>query len=333
MKKISLLTWLGGALLSLAFVASSCGVSKKALTPQVVDGSYAAKEKALMWRISGKKLKKPSYLFGTIHMIDKKDFFMPEYVKTAFDESENVVFEINTDDMTGMSAMGDIMNKIFMEDGTTLKDLLSEEDYKRVKENLNKNPMMMMMGDMVDKIKPFFLSMMIEQGDMGSEGGSPLGGGGGMMGMGGNTMSYEMEFTKMAKAAEKPIAGLETVEFQMSMFDSISLEDQANMLVQSLDADKSEGEDVLSKMVKLYKAQDIPGLYQIIHEQSAGPDGSSDFEDKLLNMRNKNWIPLMAEQMPENVTFFAVGAGHLGGEEGVVALLRKEGYIVVPVLK
>jgi uncharacterized protein YbaP (TraB family) len=50
-------------------------------------------------------------------------------------------------------------------------------------------------------------------------------------------------------------------------------------------------------------------------------------------MRNKNWIPLMAEQMPENVTFFAVGAGHLGGEEGVIALLRKEGYVVVPVLK
>jgi uncharacterized protein YbaP (TraB family) len=331
MKKISLLTWLGGALLSLAFIASSCGVSKQALTPQMVDGSYAAKEKALMWRISGKKLKKSSYLFGTIHMIDKKDFFLPEYVKTAFDESENVVFEINTDDMTDMSAMGNMMDMMFMDDGTTLKDLLSEEDYKRVKKSLNENPLMMMMGDMVDKIKPLFLSAMIDQGDMGGgSGDNPLGGGGGMMGMGGNTMSYEMEFTKMAKAAEKPIAGLETVDFQMSMFDSISLEDQANMLVQSLDAEKDEGEDALSQMVALYKAQDIPGLHQMIHEQSAG---SVDFEDKLLNMRNKNWIPLMAEQMPENVTFFAVGAGHLGGEEGVIALLRKEGYVVVPVLK
>ena len=327
MKKISLLTWLGGALISLAFLASSCGVSKQALTPQVVDGSYAAKEKALLWRISGKKLKKPSYLFGTIHMIDKKDFFMPEYVKTAFDESVNVVFEINTDDMTDASAMSGMMGMMFMDDGTTLKDLLSEEDYKRVKESLNENPLMMMMGDMVDKIKPLFLSAMIDQGDMGGEGGDPFGMGGGM---GGNTMSYEMEFTKMAKAAEKPIAGLETIEFQMSMFDSISLEDQANMLVQSLDAEKGEGEDALSQMVALYKAQDIPGLHQMIHEQSAG---SADFEDKLLNMRNKNWIPLMAEQMPQNVTFFAVGAGHLGGEEGVVALLRKEGYIVVPVLK
>lgn len=327
MKRISLLTWLGGALIALTLVASSCGAGKQAVTPQMVDGSYAAKEKALMWRISGKKLKKPSYLFGTIHMIDKKDYFMPEYVKKAFDQSENVVFEINTDDMTDMSAMGNMMNMMFMDDGVTLKDLLSEEDYKRVKKSLNENPLMMMMGDMVDKIKPLFLSAMIDQGDMG---GDPFGGGGGMMGMGGNVVSYEMEFTKMAKAAEKPISGLETVEFQMSMFDSISLEDQAKMLVQSLDADKSEGEDALSQMIALYKAQDIPGLHKMIHEQSAG---SADFEDKLLNMRNKNWIPLMAEQMPENVTFFAVGAGHLGGEEGVVSLLRKEGYIVVPVLK
>lgn len=328
MKKISLLTWLGAVVFSFVLTSTSCNGAKQAATSQNVNGSFAAKEKALLWKISGKKLKKPSYLFGTIHMIDEKDFFMPDYVKTAFDKSTKVVFEINTEEMTDMSMMGNMMNMIMMEGSTTLKDLLSEEDYTKVKKKLNENPMMMMMGDMVDKIKPMFLSAMI--GQEGGEGGGmdPFGGGG--MGMGGSTKSYELEFTEMAKKAEKPISGLETIAFQMSMFDSISLEDQAKMLVQALEGDEGEGEDMMAQMVKLYTTQDIPGLHQMIREQSAG---SADFEDKLLTMRNKNWIPLMEEKMPLDVTFFAVGAGHLGGEEGVIGLLRKEGYIVTPVLK
>ncbi len=325
-KKISLLTWLGTVSLAFVFFASSCGASKQAVTPQMVDGSYAAKEKALLWKIMDKKQKNPSYLFGTIHMISEKDYFMPSYVEKAFNSSESIVFEINTEEMTDMSMMGSMMDMMFMKE-TTLKDLLSEEDYKRVKANINENPMMMMMGDMVDKIKPLFLSAIIDQGDMG---GDPMGGGG-LLGGGGSTLSYELEFTGMAKEAEKPISGLETVEFQMSMFDSISLEDQAQMLVQSLDAEaKEDGKDALTMMVNLYKDQDVPGLYELIHVQAAE---SSDFEDKLLTMRNKNWIPKMADMMKEQTTFFAVGAGHLGGEEGVIALLRKEGYIVVPVLK
>ncbi len=159
-------------------------------------------------------------------------------------------------------------------------------------------------------------------------GASPFGGGGGMDL--GSMKSYEMEFTDMAKNKDIPIGGLETIAFQMSMFDSISLEDQAEMLVETLNGSDGEKDNAIEKMVALYTEQDIPGLYKMIRAQS---EGSSDFEDKFLTMRNKNWIPLMNEAMSEEVTFFAVGAGHLGGEQGVVALLRKEGYVVSPVLK
>ncbi len=331
MKKITLLTWISAVFLTFVVGTSGCTGAKQAgASNSAVSGSLAAKEKALLWKISGKKLKQPSYLFGTIHMISEEDFFMPKYVEAAFAKSKKVVFEINTDKMNDMSMMSSLMDMMFMEDGTTLKDLLSEDDYKRVKEKLGNNPLMMMMGDMVDKIKPLFLSSMLEQGDLGGGGGNPFGGGGMDMG---SMKSYEMEFTQMAKKQEKPIDGLETIAFQMSMFDSISLEDQAKMLVQALDAgDEADGEaeNVLDEMVKLYTQQDIPGLHAMIREQS---EGSSEFEDKFLTLRNKNWIPLMAEAMTQQITFFAVGAGHLGGEEGVVGLLRKEGYVVTPVLK
>ncbi len=293
------------------------------------DTSAYKDTKALLWKVTGKKVKQASYVFGTIHMIPSEDYFLPEYVDNALKGSDEVFFEVNTDDMNNPAMMMGMMNMMFMED-KTLKDLLSEEDYKLVKKKLNENPMMALLGEQADRIKPMFLSSMIDQGDMGLD---PLSGGMDM----GNMKSYEMELTKIAKAEGKPIDGLETLEFQMGLFDKIELEDQAKMLVEAIRSDgkdkEGEGtEDSISKMVNLYKEQDIHSLYSMINAQSEG-SGVSEFEDQFLTERNKNWIPLMAKTMSENTAFFAVGAGHLGGKQGVLELLRNEGYIVTPVLK
>ncbi|MGB1217513.1 MAG: TraB/GumN family protein [Saprospiraceae bacterium] len=291
------------------------------------DASTYKNEKALLWKVTGKKVKKESYVFGTIHMIPSKDYFLPEYVDNALKSSDEVFFEINTDDMNNPAMMMGMMNMMFMED-KTLKDLLNEEDYKLVKEKLNDNPLMALLGEQADRIKPMFLSSMMDQGDMGID---PLSGGMDM----GDMKSYEMELTKIAKAEGKPIDGLETLEFQMGLFDKIDLEDQAKMLVEAIRSegeDEEGAEDTITKMVELYKMQDVHALYSMINAQSEG-SGVSEFEDQFLTERNKNWIPLMAKTMSENTAFFAVGAGHLGGKQGVLELLRKEGYTVTPVLK
>ncbi len=332
MKKFQLFSWLGAVAIAFSVFTASCSGAKK-VAGNAASDSLVPQEKALLWSIAGNGIKKPSYLYGTIHVIPKDDYFMPDYVERSFAKAEKVVFEINMEDMNDMSMMAGMAQMMFMPEGTSLKTLLSEEDYKMVKEELKDNIMVAMLGDMADRIKPFFLSAMLDSGGEGAEGADPMnpfGMGGGMMG--GNTTSYEMEFTEMAKKAEKPMDGLETIEFQMSIFDAIPLEDQAQMLVEAIksEADPENPEDIMRKMVDMYKDQDIQGLYEMIHVQSAG---SKEFEDKLLISRNKNWIPLMAEMMKEQITFFAVGAGHLGGDEGVIALLRKEGYVVRPVLK
>jgi uncharacterized protein YbaP (TraB family) len=332
MKKSPLLVGMWAIIITFVLGASSCSGSRQAVQVDP-NASYAPKEKALLWQINGKKIKKNSYLYGTIHMIEREDFFMPDYVKEAFSKSKKIIFEINPEEMNEGALIGQMMRMMFMPEGTTLKDLLGEEDYTKVKQKLNENPMVSMLGEMVDRIKPIILSALLEQGDMGADGGGsdPLGGGllGG--GMGEDITSYEGEFTIMAQEEDKPMGGLETVEFQMSMFDSIDLEDQAQMLVEALNSDGSsaeDGADMLDQMVELYKDLDVHGLYMMIHEQSSG---SMDFEEQFLTMRNKNWIPLMRDMMKEQPTFFAVGAGHLGGEEGVIALLRKEGYILTPI--
>lgn len=266
-----------------------------------------AKENSLLWEISGKNLKQPSYLFGTIHMIGKKDFILTDVTKNSLYKTQRVTFEINMEEMSDFSVLMPLMMKAFMADGTTLRDLLSEDDYKVVKAHFEEIGLPLMM---LERIKPMFLSAM-GSGDMAE------------MQTSGETVSYEVELMKIAKDQKKEIAGLETAEFQMSMFDSIPYETQAQMLVESIKSG-GEGDDQFNQMVELYKNQDLIGLQQMLD----GDSETKQYEDLLLVQRNKNWIPVMAKMMTDRPTFFAVGAGHLAGEKGVIALLRAEGYSV-----
>ncbi len=272
--------------------------------------SYAptAKENSLLWEISGKGLKQPSYLFGTIHLIGKEDFILTDITKTSFAKTNRVTFEIDMEDMSDISVLMPLMMKAFMSDGSTLRTLLSEEDYGLVKKHFEETGLPMMM---MERIKPMFLSAMAE-GDMSA-----------LQGEDGGSVSYEMELMKMAQEQEKAIEGLETMDFQMSIFDSIPYQTQAEMLVESIKGATGQNNE-MDKMVALYKNQDLNGLQKMM-ESSAEV---SEFSDILLVQRNKNWIPVMAKQMAEHPTFFAVGAGHLAGEMGVIALLRAEGYTV-----
>lgn len=271
-------------------------------------------ENALLWEISGNGLENASYLYGTIHIIGKDDFFLTDPTIASFNKSKKVVFEIDMEEMSNPLVMFSLLKNLTMPEGTTLKTLLEPEDYKFVHEKFGKLGFPPFITGMFDKVKPMFLTA-FASGDMDPQGLQN-----------GNTVSYEMEFMKMAQNMELEMGGLETIEFQMSIFDSIPYQDQADMLVESMRAE-GEGMDELDEMVKLYKNQDLIGMEKMF---TAETGGLGEWDDILLNKRNENWIPIMQEIMPQQVTFFAVGAGHLVGEKGVVALLRKEGYTLKP---
>lgn len=287
---------------------------EKTVEKTVADQAIA---NSLLWAISGNDLTDTSYLYGTIHLIGKEDFFLTEQTKTSFANSEKVTFEINMEDMTNIGAQMGLMMKAFMNNGTTLKDLLEPEDYKSVQEHFEKMGINSFMFNMMERIKPMFLSVFAS---MDMEGGGGL--------QTGDMVSYEMEFMSMAQEQEKTMGGLETAEYQMSMFDSIPYKAQADMLLASINAEDGEtGESELDVMVELYKNQDLKGMMDMF---AADEEGMGKYGDLLLVGRNKNWIPVMSKMMKEQITFFAVGAGHLGGENGVVNLLKAEGYTLTP---
>ena len=273
---------------------------------EVVDES----ENSLLWRISGNGLEVPSYLFGTIHIINAEDFFLPYGTLSAIDQSDKMVFEIDMAEMNDPLKLMPLLQKAFMKGDTTLSDLMSEEDYALVNDHFKKIGLPIFL---LERIKPMFLTV-FASGDFDP---SDL--------QNGKIKSYEMEFAKIAEDGKKETGGLETVEFQISVFDDIPYKEQAAMLVEGIKSGGTEDE-MFQELIDLYKNQDVEGLYNMMKQD----ESIMDYEDALLTKRNQNWIPIMKEMMKLKTTFFAVGAGHLGGPFGVIKLLRDAGYEVSP---
>lgn len=289
----------------------ACSSAQNAQTVTTSKEVYAPLDKSLLWEISGNGLKTPSYLFGTIHLISGEDFFFPQTLEDKIKISQRATFEIDMDDMSSMESMMKIIGKAFMKDGLTLKDLVTPEEYKEIETHFKDKGLPL---QFLDRMKPMLLSTFASM-DMGE---------GGMS----NYKSYEMEIFEKVKEQQKPSEGLESIDDQLSLFDSIPYKAQAQMLVESIKTSNTENQEY-KMMIDLYKKQDIETLAKLsVADDSNGVGG---YADLFLYQRNKNWIPHFTRMMAEKPTFFAVGAGHLGGSKGVINLLKKAGYKVTPV--
>lgn len=260
-------------------------------------------EKSLLYEISGNGLSKPSYLYGTIHIICKDDFVMTEVTKQKFSEAQQVYLELDMDDPKMMPEM---MKSMYMTDGSTLKTLMSEADYQKVsqffKDSLKTNI------EMLDKMKPFVLSSMTIPKLIACP-----------------SQSYEETFVKMAKKDNKEVLGLETVEEQFGALDKMGMKKQADLMLVKMIENWNDGKQELKQLITDYKNQDVEAMYE---DMAKSKTMDAQFEEDLLATRNKNWISKIQKITREKPTFFAVGAGHLGGKKGVISLLKNEGFTV-----
>ncbi len=278
-------------------------------------------EHALLWRITAPDMTDTSYLFGTIHVIGEEDFFLPKGFEEAFAKCDKVVFEIDLEKAMSPFNMIGLMGKMTMEGDTTLEDLLSEEDYALVSKRMKDQGMPMFM---IKNWKPIFILFFLQQDQVGA--GLSDANEEGMEA----TTSYEMELLRKAQESGKEMDGLETASFQMSLFDKIPYSEQADLLRDALHEEEASEEEKeaspsMEALIATYKAQDVDSLAAMLLLQD---EFTRKYSDLFVVGRNKNWISGMQKLMAEGPVFFAVGAGHLGGEQGVVRLLRAAGYRV-----
>ena len=294
-------------ILSMKRISTGLLVSLVALTALAQNSN---ENNTLLWKISGNGLEKPSYLFGTIHMICADDALLSDNMKKAISNCDEVYLEV---DMDNIFEMVGVLNKMKMKGDTTLKDLLSPADYKKVKTYFETKGSMLPFS-MLETYKPMLAASTLEQSSMPCD----------------NTAMMEQVIMKEAKLFNKKIKGLETMSYQAGVLDSIPYKFQAEQLAAYIEKEnKGEEEDKeLKEMFKAYKNQDLKRLEELLIETDAGMSG---FTDILLYHRNQNWVEKLKSLLPLKSLLIAVGAGHLPGEKGVINLLRKEGYKLTPV--
>lgn len=266
--------------------------------------TQAQQQSSLLWEISGKDFKQPSYVFGTFHAMCKTDFDFHDSIKAKLSRTSLLVEEL---DMTDASLQVKMMQSL-----ASSKPMASYfpaaqfEQMNKQFQEITGVPL-----TMLNNFKPFMsMSMLLLKSLPCAEQVQP-----------------EMLLIQYAKTKNIPVKGLEQVEEQLAAIDKQPLDSQA-VALQKMVMRFDSVQQAFTQLTEVYKKKHIDSLYHFM--RGSGMDDA--FETALLSERNLRWIPRIKAIATQQPSFFAVGAGHLGGDQGVIALLRKEGYTVKPVV-
>ncbi len=270
----------------------------------LTNGTAAAESSSLLWKISGNGLAEPSYLYGTIHIKDKRVFNFTEATKNALATTSAFAMELNPDSIS----YAELLPLMRLDSGRSLKTLLSEEDYELVHRVLQEK--LGPQAVLLERMKPVFLASMLSLDKISAD----------------FELSLDEHLFKQAKDAKKKVYGIETAAEQMQAFDVMPLEDQAEMLVEQIRNEAKEDSST-AMMIQAYIDADLDKLMELINESEL----ENDVYEALLTKRNYRMAERIIRIAREQPVFAAIGSGHLAGDEGVLELLRKEGFTVEPV--
>ena len=267
---------------------------------------YPVIKSSLLWKIEGNNIPEGSYLFGTMHLIEKEYFVFPKNLEKIVSKTDQVVMEI-----AGIPTQDESKKYISLTEGSFFDFFTKEQSdsilfWAKSKFRFDEEQF----RSTFSKMKPFVIVQLAIQ-----------------MQYLGKTESYETKFQSIAEKNKLPIKGLETIEFQMSLFDNLTKEEQAEMVMESI-RDSKKSDLQLKKMQQVYCRQNIDSLYMLVQEENGLITKKQDI---FLADRNAKWIPQIKTLLNEKKCFIAVGAGHLGGPNGIIRLLQKEGYTLTPI--
>lgn len=269
-------------------------------------GAYSQKNNianSLLWEISGNGMAHNAYLFGTMHVKDKRAFDFSKNMTTAFDTCKSFAMEVALEP----DIYKDIFKMMVADEGYHIEDYLKPEEQQKIDNFLKKEFGFKL--EYFKQIKPVFLYII----------------------MSGTGMSVDNEhfldeylFLK-AKQEEKTVIGIETLEEQMNALNGLTIREQLDLVLDAVDG-FGKNQKLEQKLLKYYQKQELSEIAKLI-------EASSDEKVSKLLLTNRNHIMAdrIAKFMPKESVFIAIGAGHLPGKEGVIELLRLKGFTVVPV--
>lgn len=274
------------------------------LTP-AFEGKAQKLERSLFWEISGKDLKKPSYLFGTYHFADKGFADTMKQVNAKLAAADVIVGELIIDSSMAIKLMPYMMLK-----NTSLDQLLSPVEYQAVASYMKRAANLDLKN--FNAFTPVAVQTFMEQVNAPKT-------------FTATNPPIDQFFQDYARKEGKKLVGLETLEEQAAVLFGSSLARQKEQLLKSV-KDEEKNKEESRKMYPLYVAQDLESLGIFFENDNY----TSEEMDRLLKDRNLKWMAQLPLLMKDNSLFIAVGAGHLIGNEGLIKGLRRLGYTVKP---
>lgn len=270
----------------------------------------------LLWKVEGNGLAKPSYIFGTHHVVPSDMISRVSGLTEALDAVDGVVGEVDMTDLNPMEMQQTLMPHIMAPADSTLTKMFAPEQLDSVSALFSSYTGHAFDVRQMDMMKPVMVSsqLAILQSMKAFPGFDPQ-------------AQLDQTLQTMAKAAGKSVAGLETFEYQMGVLYDTPLSKQAKDLMDIV-RDDARAVREAGELAGAYQAGSLDALQKIIVEN---PDMTKDELERMLLSRNREWGKKLPAIMAEKPVLVAVGCGHLPGGEGVLELLRAQGYTLTPV--
>lgn len=245
------------------------------------------------------------YLFGTIHSEDQRVLALPEPVERAFIESPRLYVEVDMDAATMLASVAGML----LDDGREITDLLEPSLYQRT---VRAAAQLGLPEVALRHYKPWALAVLLSLPP--TETGRFL----------------DLVLYQRARTLNKEVAGLETIREQMDLFDTLSKDEQINLLRDALN-NLDQLPTIFQALLDRYLKRDLQGLVEINQQllDSSASELADRFQVKAVDERNHRMVERLITPLAQGGAFVAVGALHLPGEQGMLRLLERRGYRVV----
>jgi uncharacterized protein YbaP (TraB family) len=249
------------------------------------------------------------YLVGSVHLLSKDYYPLSPALDVAFKESDLLVEELNLGEMAAVESQMKILTRGLLPDGQTLDKVVSPATFALVTERVTALGLPI---EPLKRFKPWALALTLLGLEWQAAGFDAA-------------LGLDKHFYDRAMADRKEVQGLETVDFQISRFDELTMEEQDRLLASTLKELETEKASVTA-LADAWKAGDAPTVERIVLEELRK---EPRMYQRLLVERNRDWMPkLDALFARRGRSFVVVGAAHLVGPDGLLAMLRAKGYTV-----
>lgn len=280
-------------------------VEKPSLVPS---SASSAEPQGSVWKVTSSKGGR-IYLCGTIHLLRQEDYPLPGAYDLAYSDSERLILELPPGSGEGGAMIRKMQKLGLLPQGQTLEEKIGPELSQAVtqwgKEH-GQSP------EVLAQYHPWFVALLIAAVEYGALGAQP-------------DKGVDNYFESKAQRDQKPGEGLETVDFQLGLFAGLTDEQQKDLLKQTLSEVKKIHEE-FTQMIEAWRSGDLDALGEMLFQEA---DNYPHLMEVFLHQRNRNWIPKLEAALDAGESVMVlVGAGHLAGEQGLLALLKARGHKV-----